>query len=766
MEYSKIDLVNICKYYRQEEKELNILKNININFSVGKIYAIVGKSGSGKTSLLNIIGGIDSNYSGVYRYCGKSINKKNLNYYRNKKISYSTQKPVLFDNLNVSQNINLPLFLENKEIVNDILKNKTLKYNLLIELKEKIKNLSYGQKQRVDFIRNIEISKKVILLDETLSGIDIKTKDIIGNELQKIKNNKIIIIVTHDNNFIKKFVDETIEIKDGKISKNLIKNNNTYIEKISIRRGKLSSRNVIRIAFSFLKANIKRVITYISLLSTAFTGLILIFLLSQTFTNYFNSVIGGDYIKSIYNISLKSDNYNVINNDNSIIIKSDFAINTMISNKKLDISKKINSYRISKELISLNSVSININSDYLNTITNKGEEYINKYLQSNIYNLVFSSDEDKKLYIRLINLKIDNSIKDFEFVNSNDNWNAHVFGAFGDYDVIPCQRFYNNIELNNYVIKNSENFKNLDYEIYDNCLIVNKENINKLKKEDLEYLISKYGKENIVPCSIKQGIYCNELTGEIKFYGDYEGDIYEVNYKIYYKEKEDLKVEISSDLKEFLVDNYFILQGGDYKINVKNFNFISSKNKEIKANKNILSIEKITDNIDTNFVFIYSNHAISEEEYNVANIYNDIKKPIDNVLQIVEYILLIFFLFSVFICLIGLITIEFLDFDDRKKQIGYLQSLGWGNLNIYRIVQFENLIKFIFSSIFILGMLFFSKFNIENIFLNILKEKIIINISGCEILIIICLVFVINYIVVLFPFLKVMKTSPLDNLSG
>ncbi|MDD4123970.1 MAG: ATP-binding cassette domain-containing protein, partial [Bacilli bacterium] len=184
MGYSKIELINICKSYKYEEKESYILKNISISFSVGKIYAIVGKSGSGKTSLLNIIGCIDTSYKGIYRYNGESINKRNINQYRNKRISYSTQNPVLFSNLNISQNINLPLVLDNRKITNRVLENKTLKYNMFFKLKEKIKNLSYGQKQRIDFIRNIELSKKIIILDETLSGIDVENKNIIGSELQ------------------------------------------------------------------------------------------------------------------------------------------------------------------------------------------------------------------------------------------------------------------------------------------------------------------------------------------------------------------------------------------------------------------------------------------------------------------------------------------------------------------------------------------------------------------------------------------------------
>ena len=772
MGYSKIELINICKSYKYEEKESYILKNISISFSVGKIYAIVGKSGSGKTSLLNIIGCIDTSYKGIYRYNGESINKRNINQYRNKRISYSTQNPVLFSNLNISQNINLPLVLDNREITNRVLENKTLKYNMFFKLKEKIKNLSYGQKQRIDFIRNIELSKKIIILDETLSGIDVENKNIIGSELQKIKANKIVIIVTHDSDFIKKYADEVFEIKDGKIYDNNKIISNKYYKgiKTNFKKQKPSLKIIASIALSFFKANIKRIITYVSLLSTAFTGLILIFLLSQTFTMYFNRIVDGEYIKDIYSISTKNSNIYFLN-DNSSIVESGSKIYLTIKGIKVDISEKVNYYSISKETISPNSMIVLINSDYLRTLTDHNIEYINEYLNSNIYNITLECG-DRKIQIRLSSLKLDNSIDNFSFSNSDNNWNVHIFkqliSAEDEYTIKPCQRFLNKKELDEYIINNSTFLENIEYDIYDNCLVTNLESVNKFRKSDIKYLVEKYGGTNIIPCSIKQGIYCNELTGEIKIYIDYKDEMYEINYKLALKEDEISLGKISSNLKELLKENYFTLSGSNYSIDVGNLDIFESQSNEIIVYKNILIMEKFIDELDTNFVFIHSNNNSIKEEtkFNVANIYDNIKKPIDSLLKIVTNILFIFFLVSLLICFIGLVTIEFLDINDKKRQIGYLQSLGWGDLNIYKIIQFENILKSTFSSCLIIGLLFLAKFNIETIFLNFLKEEIIISIFGYQILIIVTLIFSINFIAALIPFLRVIKTSPLDNLNS
>lgn len=188
-----IEIKNINKSYDRP-----ILKNINLKFYENNIYLLKGISGCGKTSLLNIIGGIDDDYSGQYFSDGVSItdqNKKNRNKFFTK-IGYVFQESLLVSNLSIYEN--LELIKNDKEKIYEL--SKKFKVSKLLD--KMPSELSGGERQRVSIIRALLLDPDIIIADEPTASLDRKN----ALELCELLNllheeNKIIIISTHDNIF-------------------------------------------------------------------------------------------------------------------------------------------------------------------------------------------------------------------------------------------------------------------------------------------------------------------------------------------------------------------------------------------------------------------------------------------------------------------------------------------------------------------------------------------------------------------------------------
>ncbi len=212
-----IELKKIYLNYLNKDKNKLVSKfsNLNLNFKRNKIYGVYGKSGSGKTSLLNLISGFIKPDKGKILINGKQYNFLDLT--RNFKIGYSSQDTTIIDE-NIL--INTTLRYENK---NDT-KNRLKKYLKLFNLNKfnnkryfdknlnfSIKNMSGGEKQRIGFIRSILRDPNLILLDEPTSSLDYKNEKKIFEHLLKIKKDKIIIVSTHKEGH-KKYFDKIINL--------------------------------------------------------------------------------------------------------------------------------------------------------------------------------------------------------------------------------------------------------------------------------------------------------------------------------------------------------------------------------------------------------------------------------------------------------------------------------------------------------------------------------------------------------------------------
>ncbi len=206
-----INLSYESKYYNNK---ITILKNFNYEFKKGNIYGIYGKSGSGKSSLLNIISGLIKLKKGRILLNNKKIRNNDVKTYL--QFSYATQ-----DNVTINDNIIVNIKLDDKISENEIsnFKNLIKKFNLNkflqnfnnIDNLKSLSGMSGGEKQRVNFIRAIYNNPDLILLDEPTSFLDKENENKLFNYLKKIKKNKIIIITSHKI-AQKKYFDKVINL--------------------------------------------------------------------------------------------------------------------------------------------------------------------------------------------------------------------------------------------------------------------------------------------------------------------------------------------------------------------------------------------------------------------------------------------------------------------------------------------------------------------------------------------------------------------------
>ena len=217
-----ITVDNINKTYKNGSLELQVLKNISFKVDKGEFLAIMGSSGSGKSTMMNILGCLDNQYEGRYILDGIDISKSTeneLSEIRNKKIGFIFQSFNLLPRLTALENVELPLVYssvpkeERHKRANELLE--------MVGLKDRTHHrpneLSGGQRQRVAIARALVNNPSIILADEPTGNLDSKSEAEIIEILQKLnKMGKTIVIVTHEPN-IGEIAQRKIVFKDGEI---------------------------------------------------------------------------------------------------------------------------------------------------------------------------------------------------------------------------------------------------------------------------------------------------------------------------------------------------------------------------------------------------------------------------------------------------------------------------------------------------------------------------------------------------------------------
>lgn len=229
---SYVEIKDVVKEYKTGEITIKAADGMNFSFEKGEFVVIVGPSGAGKTTILNILGGMDKLTSGNVIVDGKDISRysnRELTTYRRHDIGF------VFQFYNLVQNLTA---LENVELAGQICKNPLDAKKVLesVGLKERMKNfpaqLSGGEQQRVSIARAIAKNPKLLLADEPTGALDYQTGKAILKLLQDTcKKGMTVVVITH-NQAIAPMANRIIKIKNGKVSDMTINENPLPVEKI------------------------------------------------------------------------------------------------------------------------------------------------------------------------------------------------------------------------------------------------------------------------------------------------------------------------------------------------------------------------------------------------------------------------------------------------------------------------------------------------------------------------------------------------------
>lgn len=227
---------NLTKVYKTEYELVTALNNMTLELPQKGLVFIVGVSGSGKSTLMNMLSGVDCPTSGDVVVGNKSLfgnDKKQLFGYRNSYVGLIFQDYNLIEDLNVYDNIKLPLeFLDIKDlsIIDEVIKKvdiEDIKYS-------KVTEISSGQMQRVAIARALVKDSAMILADEPTGNLDSKNTKIVMDLLQEISKERLVLVITHDDDAAHEYGDRIIEIEDGKVLQDTV-----YDESINVYDAKL-----------------------------------------------------------------------------------------------------------------------------------------------------------------------------------------------------------------------------------------------------------------------------------------------------------------------------------------------------------------------------------------------------------------------------------------------------------------------------------------------------------------------------------------------
>lgn len=293
-----LKLKNITKTYISGDEKVEALKGINIQFRESEFVSILGQSGCGKTTLLNIIGGLDRYTSGDLIINGKStkdFKDRDWDAYRNYSIGFVFQSYNLIPHQTILSNVELALTISG--VSRKERKARAIKALEDVGLKEQINKkpnqLSGGQMQRVAIARALVNNPDIILADEPTGALDTKTSVQVMEILKKISKDKLIIMVTHNPDLAEKYSSRIIKILDGKI----IDDSNPYeikdekeVEKAKKRRTSMKFFTALRLSLNNLMTKKGRTLLTSFAGSIGIIGIALILAISTGVQNYINKV--------------------------------------------------------------------------------------------------------------------------------------------------------------------------------------------------------------------------------------------------------------------------------------------------------------------------------------------------------------------------------------------------------------------------------------------------------------------------------------------
>ncbi len=226
-----LEIKNLSKIYKPKKGvPVTALKNVNLKLADTGMVFLLGKSGSGKSTLLNLLGGLDRYDSGeiiINGVSSKDFKQSHFDSYRNTYVGFIFQEYNILDEFNVGENIAIALKLQGKKPTDKTIDDILNQVDLDGYGNRKPNELSGGQKQRVAIARALVKNPEIIMADEPTGALDSNTGKQVLDTLKKLSKEKLIIVVSHDQEFAESYADRIIELADGEVINDITLDNDT-----------------------------------------------------------------------------------------------------------------------------------------------------------------------------------------------------------------------------------------------------------------------------------------------------------------------------------------------------------------------------------------------------------------------------------------------------------------------------------------------------------------------------------------------------------
>ena len=776
-----LELKKITKIYQTGEFKQKALDNVTMNFRSNEFVSVLGPSGSGKTTLLNIIGGLDKYTSGdliINEMSTKKFKDVDWDTFRNHRVGFVFQNYNLITHQTILANVELALTLSGVSKEQRIKKAKeTLKKVGLEKHIHKLPNqLSGGQMQRVAIARALVNNPEILLADEPTGALDTETSNEIMKLLKEIAKEKLVIMVTHNQELAEEYSTRIISIKDGQITNDT----NYYDGKIQTKEDEITIKNkTTKTSMNFttaLSLSLKNLMTKKGrTLLTAFAGSIgiigisLILSLSTGVNNYINR-IQEDTLTS-YPLSIEQATADMSS------MMSDLANQ---NNREIHNDKKIYSNDLMTSLVETMASQIKINN----------LKEFKKYIESNPSNLKDYTNDIKYIY----NLDLQIFSKDTTKITKLNP--STVFSSFGfmsnDNGAISNSMMNNRMNVFNELSNNEEIIKNT-YDILAGRL--------PKEKDEVILILDSYGEISdyaLYAIGLKDQQELTDMTSKIMKGETLEDpvqttytydEILNLEFKLvlntdYYQKINNNWIDKSLDKEHMknIIDNGLTLKiVGIMKPNEESTNQTSGEigyTKELtdyvinKINETEIAKEQISNkkiniitkqpfnqlstyemslsnlgiiNLDTPYMInIYPKDFKSKDEIiNIIDSYNITQEQINKkenvisytdyvgilmssittIVDVISYVLIAFVSISLIVSSIMIGVITYISVLERTKEIGILRAIGARKKDISRVFNAETFIIGLIAGILGIGI---------TLLLNIPINIIIHNLSGIK----------------------------------
>lgn len=661
-----LKLTNISKTYTIGNFSQNALDQVNLEFRQSEFVAVLGPSGGGKTTLLNVIGGLDRSDSGDLIINGESTQSfgdYEWDMYRNHSVGFIFQSHNLISHLSILQNVEMGLSLGGMETKEKHERAMYLLKRVGLEdhVDKRPNQLSGGQSQRVAIARALANNPDIILADEPTGSLDSETGIQILDMIKEIAKDKLVIMVTHDSKMAYQYATRVVEIKDGQITSdsNPIEHSNKDLGVLELKKTAMSYATAFLSSINNIRTKLGRTILTAFAGSIGIIGIALILSLSNGMQKEIDSFERETL--SSYPISI-----------DQLFIDFTSFLDYQSSRSNLESHPDIDYIKPYTNIVDEN-IKINfIDDDYISYINqyidNEGVETLAGYQYNyRINSSLLAEVNDKWIVVNEETKEASTT----SFGQMDNQMPMHILPQgpiFDDnYELLgdsqwPVNRLEENyievlLSVNDYnqIDENQLEALGFDLDSFDDNTKIN---YNDLIGREFKWFIGEYDKYS----SDIDESYRIVVSGVIRTRSESNISLFMPNGLVY-----------TQDVEDYLINQYPNEQGGIRTIKLYPNDF-ESKDK-------VISFLDAYNNGKTESQSIYYNDQ--------ASVFTSISSGIINAVSIV---LIAFASISLVVSSIMISIITYVSVIERTKEIGVLRALGARKKDISRVFNTENVI--------------------------------------------------------------------------